>query len=65
MKNAYILVAKPKGKIPVGSPRLRWKCNIRLDLRERGWDGVDWIHLARDGYQWWSLVSAVMNLRVL
>jgi hypothetical protein len=41
-KNAYrILVGKPEGKIPLGGPRCRWVDNIKMDLREIGWDGVD------------------------
>jgi hypothetical protein len=38
--------------------------NIKLDLREIGWDGIDWINLAQDRDQWWFLVNKVMNLRV-
>jgi hypothetical protein len=46
-RNAYrISVGKPKGKRPVGRTRRRWVDNIRLDLGERGWDGVDWIDVA-------------------
>jgi hypothetical protein len=46
-RNAYrILVGKPDGKRPLGRPRLRWVVNIKMDLREIGWDGVDWIDLA-------------------
>jgi hypothetical protein len=45
-RNAYrILVGKPEGKIPLGGPRHRWVDNIKKDLREIGWDGVDWIGL--------------------
>jgi hypothetical protein len=35
-----------------------------MDLREIGWDGIDWIELAQDRDQWRALVNAVMNLRV-
>jgi hypothetical protein len=35
-----------------------------MDLREIGWEGVDWIHLTQNGDQWWALVNMVMNLRV-
>jgi hypothetical protein len=35
-----------------------------VDLREIGWGGMDWIHLAQDGDQWRSLVNTAMNLRV-
>jgi hypothetical protein len=38
--------------------------NFKIDLREIGWDGVDWIDLAQDRDQWWALVDAVMNLRL-
>jgi hypothetical protein len=64
-KNAYrLLVGKPEGKRPLGRPRRRWVDNIKMDLLEIGWDGVDWIGLARDRYKWRALVNAVMNLRV-
>jgi hypothetical protein len=63
--NAYrILVGKPKGKRPLGRPRRRWVDGIRMDLREVGWDSVDWIDLADDRDQWRALVNTVMNLRV-
>jgi hypothetical protein len=48
-RNAYrILVGKPEGKRPLGRPRCRCVDNIKMDLRETGWDGVDWIDLALD-----------------
>jgi hypothetical protein len=48
-RNAYrILVGKPEGKTPLGRPRRRWVDNIKMDLREIGWDGVDSIDMARD-----------------
>jgi hypothetical protein len=63
--NAYrILVRKPEGKSPLGRPRRRWVYSIKLDLREIGWDGLDWIDVAKDTYQWRALVKTVMNLRV-
>jgi hypothetical protein len=43
-----ILVGKPEGKRPLGRPRLRWVDNIKMNLREIGWDDMDWIELARD-----------------
>jgi hypothetical protein len=43
-----ILVGKPGGKRPLGRSRRRWVDNIKMDLRETGWDGVDWIDLAQD-----------------
>jgi hypothetical protein len=64
-RNAYrILVGKPEGKRPLGRPRRRWVENIKIDLREIGWDGKDWIDLAQDRDQWRALVNMVMNLRV-
>ena len=64
-RGAYsVLVGKPKGKIPLGRPRHRWVDNIRMDLQEVGCGYVDWIGLAQDRERWWTLVSAVMNLRV-
>jgi hypothetical protein len=63
--NAYrILMGMPEGKRPLGIPRHRWVDNIKMDLREIGWDGVDWIDLARNRDQWNALVNTVMNLRV-
>jgi hypothetical protein len=46
-RNAYrILVGMPEEKRPLGRPRHRWVDNIKMDLREIGWDGGDWIDLA-------------------
>jgi hypothetical protein len=65
MRNAYrILEGKPEGKRLLGRPRHRWVDNIKMDLREIGWDGMDWIYLAQDKDQWRALVNTVMNLRV-
>jgi hypothetical protein len=64
-RNAYrILVGMPDGKRPLGRPRRRWVDNIQMDLREIGWDGVDWIDMAQDRDQWRALVNTVLNLRV-
>jgi hypothetical protein len=43
-----LLVWKPEGKRPLGRPRRRWVDNIKMDLIEIGWDGMDWIDLAQD-----------------
>jgi hypothetical protein len=54
--NAYgILVGNPEGKRPLGRPRRKWVDNIKMDLREIGWDGMDWIELAQDRNQWVAL----------
>jgi hypothetical protein len=64
-RNAYrIIVGKPEGKRPLGRPRIRWEDNIRMDLRERKWRGMDWIDLAQDRDQWRALVNTVINLLV-
>jgi hypothetical protein len=57
-------VGKPEGKSPLGRPRRRWVANIKTDLLEIGWGGVDWIGLAQDRNKWRALVNSVMNLRV-
>jgi hypothetical protein len=59
-----ILVGKRGGKRPLERPRCRWVKNIKLDLREIGWDGMDWIDLVQDRDQWRALVNAVLNLWV-
>jgi hypothetical protein len=59
------LVGKPEGKRPLGRSRRRWEDGIRMDLREIGLEGVDWIRLAQVRNRWRAVVSAVMNLRVL
>jgi hypothetical protein len=52
-RNSYrILVRMPEGKRPLGIPRRRWVDNIKMDLREIGWDGIDWINLAQNRDQW-------------
>jgi hypothetical protein len=64
-RNAYrIVVLKPEEKRPLGRSRFRWVDNIKMDLREIGWGGMDWIDLAQDRDQWRALVYTVMNLRV-
>jgi hypothetical protein len=65
-RNVYrVLVGKPEGKRPLRRPRCRWEDGIKMDLREIGWGGVEWIHLAQDTDRWRAVVNAVMNLRVL
>jgi hypothetical protein len=64
-KNVYrITMGKPEGKRPLGRPRRRWVDNIKIDLREIGWNGLDWIDLDQDRDQWRALVNTVMNFRV-
>jgi hypothetical protein len=59
-----ILVGRPEGRRPLGRLRRRWEDNIKMDLREVGWEGMDWIELIQDRDRWWVLVNAVTNLRV-
>jgi hypothetical protein len=64
-RNVYrILVGKPEGKRPLGRPRRRWVDNIKMDLREVGWNGMDLIDLSQDRDRWMAPVNTVMNLRV-
>jgi hypothetical protein len=59
-----VLDGRPEGKRPLGRPRRRWEDNIKMDLREVGIDGANWIRLAQDRVQWRAFVNTVMNLRV-
>jgi transcription termination factor 2 len=59
-----VLVRKLEGKRPLGRPRRRWKDNIKMDLRQTGIDGANWIQLAQDRVQWRVCVNTVMNLGV-
>jgi hypothetical protein len=55
--NAYrILLGEPEGKRPLERPRHRWEDNIKMDLGEIGWGGIDWIHP--------SLVNMAINIQV-
>jgi hypothetical protein len=56
-----ILVGRPEGKRPLGRPRRRWEDNIKLDLREIGIDGANWIRLAQDRIQWRTFVNTVIE----
>jgi hypothetical protein len=59
-----VLVGRHEGKRLLGRTRCRWQGNIKMDLREMGIDGANWIRLAQDRVQWWAFVNTVMNLRV-
>jgi hypothetical protein len=54
----------PEGTRPLGRPRGRWEDNIKMNLRETGIDGANWIQLAQDRIQWRAFVNTVMDLRV-
>jgi hypothetical protein len=65
MRNAYnILIVKPEMMRPLGITMHRFKHNIRLNLRETGWEGVHWRQLVQDRDQQWALVNTVMKLQV-
>jgi hypothetical protein len=59
-----VLVGRPQGKRPLGRPRRKWGDNIKLDLRDIGIDGENWIQLAQDRVKWRAFMNTVMNLRV-
>jgi hypothetical protein len=64
-RGAYrVLVGRPEGRRPFGRPRRRWEDNIKMDLQELGWGGMDWIDMTQDRDRWRAVVIAVMNLRV-
>jgi hypothetical protein len=64
-RDAYrILVGRPEGRRPLGRPTRRWEDNIKIDLQEVRWVGMDWIELTQDRDRWRAVVNAVVNLRV-
>jgi len=63
VRNVYkSSVGKPERKRPFGRRRRRWENNIRLDIREVGWEGVEWMHGTQDRDQWRAVGNTVMNL---
>jgi hypothetical protein len=64
-RNVYrIFVGKPEGKRPLGRLRRRRADDIKMDLREIGWNNMDWIDLAQDRDSWKALVDTIMNVWV-
>jgi hypothetical protein len=59
-----VLVVRSESKGPLRRPRLRWEDNIRMDLREIGINGANWIRLGQNRVNWWAFVRRVMNFRV-
>jgi hypothetical protein len=59
-----VLVGRSEGKRPLGRPRRRWVDNIKLDVREIGFDGANCIQLVQDRVQWRACVNTIMNLRI-
>jgi hypothetical protein len=64
-RNAYkIFVGKPEGTRPLGRYRRTWANNIRMDVREIGCGGMDWIYLAQNRGQWRALLNTELKLRL-
>jgi hypothetical protein len=63
-RGVYRVLVGPEGQRPLGRPRRMWEDNIKMDLREIGIEGVNWIQLAQDRVQWWACVNTVVNSRV-
>jgi hypothetical protein len=59
-----VSVGRTEGKRPLGRSRYRWEDNIKMDLREIGIDGANWIRLVQDWVQWQAFVNTIMNLRI-
>jgi hypothetical protein len=59
-----ILIWKPEGKIQLGRLKHEWEVSIKMDLRKIELMGMDWIQLAQDREEWWSLVKTVMNILI-
>jgi hypothetical protein len=59
-----VLIGRPEVKRPLVRPRRKWEDNIKMDLREIGIDGANWIQLAQDRVQWRDIVNTVTKLRV-
>jgi hypothetical protein len=59
-----ILVEEPEGRIPLGRQRLKWENDIKIDLKQMGWESVEFIYLAKDRDCLRVDVNTVMNLRV-
>jgi hypothetical protein len=58
------MLSAMQGKRALGRPKCRWEDYIRIDLREIGWEGIDWMYMAQDRDQWQALVNTVMNLQI-
>jgi hypothetical protein len=56
---------KPEGKKSLGRSRHKWEDNIKIELQDVEWEGMDWIDLAQNRDRWQALVKTVLNLQVL
>jgi hypothetical protein len=59
-----MMIKNPEGKRPLGRPVRKWEDNIRTDIWDIWWEGVDWIHVPWDRDHWRAVVNTVMNIRV-
>jgi hypothetical protein len=59
-----VLVGRPEGKRPLGGCRCRWGDNLKMDLQDVGWGGMDWIAVAQDRDRWQLRIYVVMNFWV-
>jgi hypothetical protein len=62
--STWFWLGRPEGKRSLGRPKRRWVYNIKMDLREIGIDGANWIRLGQDRAQCRDFVRTVMNLRI-
>lgn len=63
-RGAYrVLVGRPQGLNPLGTPRFRKENNIKIDFHGVEWRGMDWIDMALDTERWLSMVSAAIKFR--
>jgi hypothetical protein len=61
-RNMYkVLVGKPEIKKPVERPTRRWEHNIKVGLQVTGWEGVNYLCLAQDGNNLWSVVNTTVS----
>jgi hypothetical protein len=64
-RNVYTIFGrKPRGKSLLGRTSREWEDSNKMDLKEIGSEGVEWIHMAEDREDWWAFVNTAMNLRV-
>jgi hypothetical protein len=64
-RGAYgVLMGTPDGKRQLERQRSRWEDNIKMNVQDVGWGGMDWIYLTEDRDRWRAVVNAIMNLRV-
>jgi hypothetical protein len=59
-----VLLVKSEGQRPLRRSRHRWEDNIKIDVQEVGYEGMDWIDLAQDRDRWRAIVNAVVKFRI-